>query len=541
VAKVEAVALVALACSLVLSAPAAGEQTVLDTTYNLYVGNLHSHTSYSDGTGTPAQAFAYARDVAGIDFLAVTDHHHVLTVEEYEDILYQADVFTDDGVFIGIGGQEWTGIEMNHSTVWDAPRILTARLNDYDSLYREIRDLGVTAAFCHPKPYNFLYFAYSEVGDVGINAVEVRDSQEEQCYIDILRKGWHVGTDGSQDNHSANWGNGWSWTVALACSLTRHEILEATRNHRTYSTLDRDLAMIFRAEGHIMGEHFAHTDNIEFSVCVCDPEPGDVFTRLELYQNGLVIAWLDLDSTACTWAPAVTPPEGENNYFVKAYQKWEDRAWSAPVWIDCTTSLPSTPRLCRPYDGQTVISLTPDFIWHSSEKACGYTLRVSTSDTFPFDGDTFMISGITDTCCTLSDSLEDDVLYYWAVRADNEAGPSLYSGTYSFLTDEDASDAAGEGLRPPGDLSLGRISPNPFGERTVIEYSLGASCPVDLALYDIAGRRVSTLAGDTETAGDHRVYWDGTDDGGKRVSPGVYLCRLSAGGLSIVRKVVVLR
>jgi hypothetical protein len=41
--------------------------------YNLYVGNMHSHTSYSDGVGTPAEAFEYARDNANIDFLAVTD------------------------------------------------------------------------------------------------------------------------------------------------------------------------------------------------------------------------------------------------------------------------------------------------------------------------------------------------------------------------------------------------------------------------------------------------------------------------------------
>ena len=56
-------------------------QGLADSVYNLYVGNLHSHTSYSDGSGTPAQAFEYARDVASIDFLAITDHHHVLTAE----------------------------------------------------------------------------------------------------------------------------------------------------------------------------------------------------------------------------------------------------------------------------------------------------------------------------------------------------------------------------------------------------------------------------------------------------------------------------
>lgn len=49
-------------------------------TVNHYFGDTHSHTSYSDGTGTPADAF-YARDTAHIDFLAITDHSNSLNVQ----------------------------------------------------------------------------------------------------------------------------------------------------------------------------------------------------------------------------------------------------------------------------------------------------------------------------------------------------------------------------------------------------------------------------------------------------------------------------
>src|SRR5690349_2255667 len=35
----------------------------------VFFGNLHSHTSYSDGSGTPDQAYKYARDTAKVDFL----------------------------------------------------------------------------------------------------------------------------------------------------------------------------------------------------------------------------------------------------------------------------------------------------------------------------------------------------------------------------------------------------------------------------------------------------------------------------------------
>jgi len=42
----------------------------------VFFGNLHSHTALSDGSGTPAEAYEHARDVAGLDFLAITEHNH---------------------------------------------------------------------------------------------------------------------------------------------------------------------------------------------------------------------------------------------------------------------------------------------------------------------------------------------------------------------------------------------------------------------------------------------------------------------------------
>ena len=116
--------------------------------YHFYIGSLHSHTSYSDGVGTPADAFEHARDQAHVDFLAVTDHNCTLSPAEYADVLAQAEAFTQDGVFVAIGGQEWTGYEGSHCTVLEADHIFPYNPYDFQALYQELLESGSTGAIC---------------------------------------------------------------------------------------------------------------------------------------------------------------------------------------------------------------------------------------------------------------------------------------------------------------------------------------------------------------------------------------------------------
>ena len=51
---------------------------------NYYYGNIHSHTSYSDGTSVPAIAYAHAKDSGKIDILSITDHARDLVFQTYK-------------------------------------------------------------------------------------------------------------------------------------------------------------------------------------------------------------------------------------------------------------------------------------------------------------------------------------------------------------------------------------------------------------------------------------------------------------------------
>ncbi len=95
-----------------------------------------------------------------------------------------------------------------------------------------------------------------------------------------------------------------------------------------------------------------------------------------------------------------------------------------------------------------------------------------------------------------------------------------------------------EGEALPGDFSLAQNYPNPFNSTTAISYTLATPGRLELAIFDVLGRRLRTLARGAEPAGERSRVWDGLDDAGRRVAAGVYLYRLRVGDFSQTRRMV---
>ncbi|MBD3348931.1 MAG: T9SS type A sorting domain-containing protein [Candidatus Eisenbacteria bacterium] len=90
-------------------------------------------------------------------------------------------------------------------------------------------------------------------------------------------------------------------------------------------------------------------------------------------------------------------------------------------------------------------------------------------------------------------------------------------------------------------VTLASPSPNPTDGSVSLRFYLPESAPVDLVVYDVAGRLVKTLTRCAAGAGWQTASWDGTDARGKSAASGVYLCRLEAGGAVATRKMIHLR
>ena len=93
----------------------------------------------------------------------------------------------------------------------------------------------------------------------------------------------------------------------------------------------------------------------------------------------------------------------------------------------------------------------------------------------------------------------------------------------------------------PESFSLDQNYPNPFNPNTTIRYQLPRRSQVSLIIYNLLGQEIRKLVNSELTAGEYRVEWDGTDDGGRAVSTGIYFYRLEVGSVAQTRKMLLVK
>ena len=95
-----------------------------------------------------------------------------------------------------------------------------------------------------------------------------------------------------------------------------------------------------------------------------------------------------------------------------------------------------------------------------------------------------------------------------------------------------------EGEGATGGIGLLQNHPNPFDDATTITYTVLEPAHVELAVYDVLGRRVRTLVDGVEAGGEHTVAWSGDDDAGRLLPSGFYVYRVRAGEVESARTMI---
>ncbi len=328
-------------------------QVLVRNAYLRCWGDIHAHTSYSDGAWYPEEAYRFARDTAKLDFFAVTDHEWVTTESEFADIKAQADSFDEPGRFVALWGVERTNGSTGHMCYYMTDT--NQMPNGLDDFYRAIGAGGILGHFNHPWPNkagqswrnDFQGFRYAPEADRSMAMVELRNREEEDCYIAMLNNGWHVGAAGDEDKHDATWGQGKTWTVALARERTRPAILEALWARRTYTAADRNLMLDFTLDGEDMGAQVSRpVGSYEFAVMASDPDADDRIEKIDLFLDGHIAktSTAPAGESIGQWSDKLKLGNGRHYCFVRVTQTGGKVSWSSPVWLTAYTSAPTAPK-----------------------------------------------------------------------------------------------------------------------------------------------------------------------------------------------------
>jgi hypothetical protein len=94
---------------------------------------------------------------------------------------------------------------------------------------------------------------------------------------------------------------------------------------------------------------------------------------------------------------------------------------------------------------------------------------------------------------------------------------------------------------PPLEFSISSNYPNPFNNKTKINYQVPSKNHINIIIYDLLGREVKTLINQVQSKGDYKVAWDGVSNLGEAMSSGVYFLRFESDRFSKNNKIILIK
>jgi hypothetical protein len=343
--------------------------------------DLHGHSQFSDGTGTPEDYFVYARDVAGLDVVSLTDHDHWGSnfldenPEMWQEIRQNVDHFNDPGNFVTLLGYEWTSWLHGHRHViyfknkGEVLSMLDPRFETPAQLWSALRGKSALTFAHHsaggPVSTNWAYRPDPEIEPV-TEIVSVHGSSEAEdspgriynpvsgnFVRDVLDTGLQFGFIGSSDSHDGHPGQAQLATAEgsglagiFSEELNRGAIRKALLARSVYATTGARIWLEVELDGHPMGSSIAleekeNTEDPRDTPSSKRPESQQlhIYTvadspleRIDIVRSGQVTTIPlqgELEWTEDRTIPTLQP--GEYCY-VRVIQLDGGVAWSSPIF-----------------------------------------------------------------------------------------------------------------------------------------------------------------------------------------------------------------
>jgi trimeric autotransporter adhesin len=351
-------------------------------------GNLHSHSSYSDGnkedlSKKPIDDFRYGRDANCMDFLGISEHNHsgagmalnnfILGYNDANTV--NLEVGGAGNTMVTLWGMEWGVISGGGHVLtygfddkligWETGNynIFCAK-NDYASLFNLVN--GQTNAFAtlaHPNR-NFLDFGnivnnYSASADNAIVGTVIESGpafstnisyshfpsplEYFDYYKAMLAKGYKLGPTMDGDNHYFTFGRqSTNRLVVLANSKTRADVISAIKEMRFFASNDCNVKIDFKCYTNVMGSSLSHANLPIITLNVTDVDAGEATDSIYIYGGKVgdpaplepIKKYANTSSITfdATDALNTQPDNTTYYYFTVAKQVDGNRTISAPIW-----------------------------------------------------------------------------------------------------------------------------------------------------------------------------------------------------------------
>jgi hypothetical protein len=331
-------------------------------TLRVFFGDLHRHTDiswcYPTVDGCLVDAYRYAMDAAGLDFLAITDHTRDTDPYPWWNTQKANDLFHVPGTFTPIYGYERSNTPAGggHRNVFFVERDWPVyrsehhymhtdqdpgeRLDPPAALYPNLRGKAAFTAAHTPKyERRAMSGTWSYNDPIAEPLVEIfqgfrisseRPSKsvvEEASVWHALKKGYRLGFIASSDHVSTHM----SYACVWAEGQSRAQLFEAMQARRTYAATDKILLDVRIGEA-VMGEETSLEGKPELSIHV---RGTDLIDELQIIRNAKVI----YESSPGVRDVRTTFRDENYNggnawYYVRIRQTDDAMAWGSPIWVN---------------------------------------------------------------------------------------------------------------------------------------------------------------------------------------------------------------
>ncbi|TCC91893.1 T9SS type B sorting domain-containing protein [Pedobacter frigiditerrae] len=274
---------------------------------NWYFGNLHSHSSYSDGnkddlTKKPEDDYAFAKNSMNLDFLGLSEHNHTqagMSLANWQPGITAAKNATTSN-FVALHGMEWgvisggghvivygidslIGWEPGENQIYVPKSVYTGTTGLFRIINRH--GLNAVATLAHPNTtdYNNISATYDLGADSAIVGTALEsgpafstnltysDPASSMSYISyynrMLAKGYHLGASIDHDNHNLTFGRHTrARLVVMAPALTENDLLDAIKKMRFYASQDSAAKITYTINKQPVGSMFTNAAGPEISI-----------------------------------------------------------------------------------------------------------------------------------------------------------------------------------------------------------------------------------------------------------------------------------